>query len=129
MKAPGQYLETHDTRVRQGGLVQIVEPVDEAQEGHQIAVDLADELLLVLGGHGDDLAIGEDFECLIGIVGVCMLQGDRADFRLVDGVHLLHVGREARRVLLLDIGHACDALPPLSARRSTAEMEDKREES
>lgn len=73
-------LEAHDGGVGDGGLVEVVEAVDEAQERHQVPVDLAQEAALVVGGQLDGLAgLGlEDAQGVVGVVSIGMLEAEVA---------------------------------------------------
>lgn len=90
------YLEPHDRGVRDGGLVEVVQAVDDAQQRHEVEVDLAQQLLLLLGRHGDDLAVKAGCEHLEGLVGVRLVgvpeDGAGLDIGLGLGGLLLLVG-------------------------------------
>lgn len=64
------FLDAHDAGVGQRRLVQIVEPVDDAEQGHQVPVDDAQEALV--GGLVDfhHLARGKGLHRLVGIFAV-----------------------------------------------------------
>lgn len=97
---PDICFQAHNRSIGHGGLVEVVEAVDQAQQGHEVPVDLPQQLALVLRGELDDLAVLalEDLEGLVGIVAVGVLE-DRAGF-------LVSAGRDGA-VLggLLDVRH------------------------
>ncbi|KAK7988726.1 zinc finger protein-domain-containing protein [Apiospora arundinis] len=63
---------SHDRGVRDSCLVEVVQPIDDAEQRHQIEVDLAQQLLLLFRGDDDSLALVADKD-LVGLVGIILV--------------------------------------------------------
>lgn len=107
------HFEAHDGSIRHGRLVEIIQTVDQTQQRHQVQVNLAQQLLLLLRRQGERLSLelGKSRQGHVCVVAVGMLEHDghiaNLALSLAERVREPIAGRGS---CFLDVGHGDDSV-------------------